>query len=97
MPNRPRRHNALLGGLTRTIGFDRGSACKRGYGRRWRRLRAAYLGRNPFCVHCEARGLLVGATDVDHILAKRKGGTDHKTNLQALCHACHARKTAKGE
>jgi hypothetical protein len=34
------------------------------------------------------------ATDVDHIIAKSKGGTDAYSNLQSLCHRCHSQKTA---
>lgn len=30
---------------------------------------------------------------VDHILAKRKGGTDDPSNFQSLCRTCHNRKT----
>ena len=42
------------------------------------------------------KGLLVPATDVDHIIP-HKGNEDlmwDEENLQALCHACHSRKTA---
>ncbi|WP_366141808.1 HNH endonuclease signature motif containing protein, partial [Propionivibrio sp.] len=34
------------------------------------------------------------ATDVDHIVPIRRGGTNKHENLQPLCHACHSRKTA---
>jgi 5-methylcytosine-specific restriction enzyme A len=45
---------------------------------------------DPFHLH----GMrVVQATDVDHIVAKRDGGQDADNNLQALCHACHSRKT----
>jgi predicted kinase len=52
-----------------------------------------YLAEHPLCVECERIGLVTAATDVDHIVAKRHGGTDDEDNLQALCHACHSRKT----
>ncbi|MHB0886869.1 MAG: HNH endonuclease [Bacillota bacterium] len=35
------------------------------------------------------------ATDLDHRVSKRKGGTDDPANLQALCHQCHSAKTAR--
>lgn len=48
---------------------------------------------NPLCVDCQAQGFARAATDVDHIIAKRFGGTDEMDNLQPLCHECHSRKT----
>lgn len=73
----------------------RGTAASRGYDHRWRKLRQMYLAAHPLCVECERIGLVTAATDVDHIRAKRHGGTDDEDNLQALCHTCHSRKTAR--
>lgn len=70
----------------------RGSAAARGYGRRWQKLRLLVLHEQPIC---ETPGCGCMATDVDHIIAKRKGGTDERDNLRALCHACHSRKTGR--
>ena len=64
---------------------------------RWRRLSALTLKRDPLCGMCREAGAVVPATLVDHIieiiddpsLAYDSG------NLQPLCHACHAVKTAK--
>ncbi len=77
---------------------DRASASTRGYGATWRRLRQMILARSPVCADPfgDHQGRLVLATDVDHIIAKRDGGQDIESNLQALCHACHSRKTAGG-
>ncbi len=74
----------------------RGSAAARGYDATWRKLRLMMLAQHPLCadpwgVHGGAPPL---ATDVDHVVAKRHGGTDDPANLQCLCHACHSRKTA---
>jgi 5-methylcytosine-specific restriction enzyme A len=63
---------------------------QQGYDGEWRKVRARFLRRYPVCVMCGAY-----ATDVDHILPKRNGGTDDDDNLQAFCHACHSRKTAR--
>ena len=75
------------------------SATQRGYGARWRRLRAAYLAEHPICAdplgHHAGEGRVEAATDVDHIVARERGGTDEDRNLQALCHACHSEKTAR--
>jgi len=72
---------------------QRGSASARGYDRRWQKLRKMFLAANPLCVECQAEGRTVAATDVDHIVPKRAGGTDAWENLQGLCHECHSRKT----
>lgn len=73
----------------------RGSSASRGYGLEWRALRLRFLRLHPLCVECARSGLTVAATDVDHIVARSRGGSDHHTNLQGLCHACHSRKTSR--
>lgn len=57
----------------------------------WRRLRASVLAEEPLCRHCAARGLVVEATDVDHI--NNDPTNNDRENLQPLCHECHSRKT----
>ena len=46
---------------------------------------------------CAARGLVVPATDVDHIKDSRADYSDDnsRSNLQSLCHSCHSVKTAQ--
>ncbi|MDD2729735.1 HNH endonuclease [Malikia sp.] len=52
------------------------------------------LSREPLCRHCAARGLVVPATDVDHM----NGADDNRLeSLQPLCHECHSRKTARDQ
>lgn len=72
------------------------SAAQRGYGYKWQKARAGYLKKHPLCRHHEARGLIVLAKVVDHII-------DHKgddalfwdsNNWQPLCVICHNIKTA---
>lgn len=41
------------------------------------------------CRKCGGR-----ATEVDHITPLFRGGTNDDRNMQSLCHACHATKTA---
>lgn len=70
----------------------RGSASARGYGRKWRKLAAFILIRDPYCM---ADGCNEWSTEVDHIVPRRRGGTDDPSNLQGMCHDCHSAKTAK--
>jgi 5-methylcytosine-specific restriction protein A len=48
------------------------------------------LCEDPFKVHGED---VVLANEVDHIIARRRGGPDTLPNLQSLCKPCHSRKT----
>jgi 5-methylcytosine-specific restriction endonuclease McrA len=59
---------------------------RNGSTRRWRQLREQILARDCWvCVVCGAP-----ATDVDHIVAVRDGGSDHPRNLRSLCAEHHA-------
>lgn len=67
---------------------ERPSAAKRGYGGKWRAVRAAFLRAHPVCA-CGAP-----ACEVDHVVPLREGGSNARANLRALCKPCHSRKTA---
>ncbi len=72
---------------------QRESSTQRGYGAAWQRARLGYLRKHPLCVFCRARGLLVAATVVDHIVP-HGGDWDRfwdSTNWQSLCKPCHDR------
>ena len=95
MPQAPQRHHTP--GLTAANhvappppGRKRPSAAAQGYGRRWRRLRLWVLARQPICA---MPGCGKPAEHVDHVVPKAQGGSDDIENLQALCPACHSRKT----
>jgi 5-methylcytosine-specific restriction enzyme A len=80
-------------------GSARPSSAKRGYDRRWTAIRNVHLADHPLCVKCEARGLVVEATVVDHI-TPHCGNEEllHDTNnLQSLCKSCHGRKSATSD
>ena len=49
----------------------RPNAATRGYDSRWAKAREGYLRQHPLCVHCLARGQVVAATVVDHIVPHR--------------------------
>lgn len=53
------------------------------------------LAREPLCAECKQGGMVVAASEVDHIIPLADGGTNDPENLQALCKACHSRKTAR--
>lgn len=76
----------------------RESAAKRGYGPRWKKVRANYLRSHPLCVDPDRQhvGRVVLATDLDH-KEPHKGDMVlfwNPLNWQGLCHECHSRKTA---
>ena len=61
----------------------------------WRKKRKKFIEANPLCVTCEANGLVVRATVVDHKLPINAGGAPlDDDNLQGMCTTCHNRKSA---
>lgn len=87
MPHKPKTHRPNRNARARD---QRPSAALRGYGHAWRKLRALILAERPLC---EAPGCNRPAKDVDHRVARAKGGTDDESNLVAYCHSCHSKKT----
>lgn len=75
---------------------DRGNRHQRGYGKEWEQKRGEILERdNHLCIPCKQDGRVTPANQVDHIIQKADGGTDHDGNLQSICLACHRAKTAR--
>ena len=74
----------------------RASSTARGYGRQWRKVRAAHMASQPLCVRCSENNLIVKGEAVDHIIPHKgdMGLFWDRSNLQTLCHSCHNRKTA---
>jgi 5-methylcytosine-specific restriction protein A len=58
---------------------------RRGSTRAWRRLRLQALRRDRYLCSCGAL-----ASEVDHVLARERGGRDELSNLRSLCSDCHA-------
>ena len=67
---------------------ERGTTLDRGYGGRWRKIRAVKLGRTPLCERCEAGGKLRLACQVHHIDHDAHNNADE--NLMSVCIPCHA-------
>jgi hypothetical protein len=67
----------------------RGTACKRGYDRQWRNVRAEFLAAHPKC-SCGEPAVLV-----DHIIEVRRAPNLRLawSNLQGMCRSCHGLKT----
>lgn len=77
--------------------MTRKSSALRGYNRRWRVARRAYLDAHPSCVNMGKPGCTNTATCVDHI-KDHKGNAARfwdRRNWQPMCHHCHSVKTAK--
>lgn len=85
------------------MAWSKESRHKRGYGADWDKRRKRILVRDcGICQPCKAKGIIHGATEVDHIVSKaegkRRGWTDAQIdsdeNLQAINTDCHKAKTA---
>ena len=77
---------------------SRPSSHCRGYGgRNWATTRRQVIVRD--CSTCQQCQRIVSGTDcqVDHVVPKKRGGTDTLSNLQVLCLRCHQAKTARGD
>lgn len=89
-------HGSRCASHARLSDQQRGTSTQRGYGYAWRKKRAAFLQKHPWC--CDLFGIHgegnVPATQVDHKLPKRLGGKDDEENLEGFCDSCHSRKTA---
>lgn len=61
----------------------------------WGRHRARQLSLQPLCQACLTRGIITGATQVDHVFPWRRIGTHafYRNLFQSLCHECHSHKT----
>lgn len=76
----------------------RPTAARRGYGYAWQRASETFLRANPLCVLCLTADRTTPSEVTDHIVPHR--GDQRRFwdqgNWQALCRACHGRKTAAG-
>lgn len=69
-------------------------------GRKWRKTAKAHKEKFPFCVHCEAEGVVTEVNVTDHIrglgwlIDNDKDPYDFK-ELQSLCSKCHNKKSGR--
>ncbi len=93
---RSERVALMADGSWRTSGM---TAAERGYGHRWRKARASFLREHPLCVMCQAEGLTVAATVVDHIKPHRGNQSLlwDSSNWQPLCTTHHSRDKQREE
>lgn len=68
---------------------------KRIRGRAGQAMRALVLGEEPYCRTCLGEGKRVMANDVDHIVPLAGGGSNDRSNMQALCRPHHEAKSLK--
>ncbi len=92
MPSAPPVHRSRV--MVDTCGAverERGSAARRGYGRRWEKAARLFLAQHPIC----ACGCSRAAEVVDHVRPHRGDAALFwdAENWQALTRECHARKT----
>lgn len=94
MPNRPPSHADRI---ARPAAPERQSARERGYDAAWDRYSRRYRQQHPLCVSCVSGGHASPSEVVDHITPHRGDETLFwdPENHQALCSACHNRKTAR--
>lgn len=99
MPVRPKVHKpkGYQSSQERKAEADkkRPSACKRGYGREWQRIRKAHLSKNPLCIFCLKEGVTEAATVVDHIDGDSFNNTP--SNHRSLCKRCHDKRTGRDQ
>lgn len=65
---------------------------------RWFALKAVVRREQPFCDDCEAEGVLVSWTDLDHTIPHRGDAALFwdRQNLRGKCKSHHSRKTGLG-
>lgn len=88
MPSKLKTHQPKRLTPARATTDGRESACKRGYGRAWRKIRLLKLRDEPMC---RGAGCDQPAEEVDHI--DGDSSNNDWDNLQPLCKSCHSKKT----
>lgn len=82
--------------MTKTLPHAREKS-QRTRGRALQEIRDFHRAIQPLCLRCLSKTPPVTRlwTELDHIKRLEDGGTDDDSNLQGLCHDCHADKTTE--
>ena len=69
------------------------------YDASWIKFRAAFLAGHPFCVDCDAAGIVTPANEVHHRRSIHSNPELRlvESNVVPLCKSCHGRRGGKGE
>jgi 5-methylcytosine-specific restriction protein A len=69
------------------------------HSREWRALRRQVFHEEPFCVLCQARGLVALTQQIDHILSVKTHWELRlvRSNCRGLCLSCHRSVTREAE
>ena len=91
MPTRP----PVIGGRTKKASWKPSSikATPRTRGRAGQKDRKQVMAEEPVCRLCLKAGRTRASEQVDHIRPLAWGGSDDRTNKQALCIPCHEEKS----
>lgn len=92
MPSQPPR----IGARPKRAAWAPSSSVRRVERKRGRagcRDRAQVLAEEPLCRLCLKQGRTTASQIVDHIKPLAWGGSDERTNKQALCKPCHDEKS----
>lgn len=68
----------------------RPSSTSRGYTRAYEKLRPIVLSEERRCHRCGGP-----ATEVDHLVPLRLGGSNDRSNLRAVCRSCNNKRAAE--
>lgn len=102
MPTRPKAHDheqrtAHRVAAAKQYDRARGSSTQRGYDSKWTAYAKRFRQHSPWCVMCQANGLIQLAEVVDHIKPAKHFPELFwdESNHQSLCIRCNTRKAAK--
>ena len=96
MPDAPATHSTGRMRAAPRQPDNRPSAARRGYDRRWQKVRALKLRMDPLCEGCKRAGRVTPANEVHHVVALADGGERlAMDNLESLCKPCHSRETGR--